>query len=108
NLVVGNSTDGGATWSVPNPAGSQIAGDDRQWNVAAEPGVVYMSYHIIASNNIQIAKSTDGGKTYVEANLTPGPGMGQAIDATHIAQALYNNELGPLVVDSHSTASPMP
>jgi hypothetical protein len=109
NLVVANSTDGGATWTdPPNPAGSQIAGNDREWMAAAEPGVVYMSYHVVLTNNIQISKSTDGGRTYALANPVPGPGAGQAIDQAHIAQALYNNELGPIVVDLHSTAVPKP
>lgn len=108
NLLSSVSTDGAVTWSPPNPAVSQVVGDDRQWMAAAEPGVVYMSYHVVLTNNIQISRSTDGGLTWVLANLTPGPGNGQAIDAAHIPQALYNNELGPIVVDMHATASPKP
>src|SRR4051812_2707917 len=109
NLLSAVSTDGGVTWTdPPNAVSSQVAGDDREWMAAAEPGVVYMSYHIVASNNIQVSKSTDSGRTWSLANPLPGPGAGQAIDAAHIAQALYNNELGPIVVDMHSTASPKP
>jgi hypothetical protein len=108
NLISSVSNDGGVTWSAPNPAVSQVVGDDRQWMAAAEPGVEYMSYHVVVTNNIQVSRSDDGGQTWVLANLTPGPGNGQAIDAAHIAQAVYNNELGPIVVDMHSTASSKP
>lgn len=100
DLTVGKSTDGGATFTVPNVVGSQIVGDDRQWNAAGEGSTVYMSYHIVETNNIAVARSTDGGQTYLFRGL--------AIDAAHIAQAIYNNELGPIVVDMHSVLSPKP
>ena len=109
NLIAAKSVDGGATWtSPPNLIASQISGNDRQWMAAAEPGVVYMSYHLLLTNNIQVSKSTDGGVTYALANPVPAPGSGQAIDLAHIAQAQYNNELGPIVVDFHSTAVTKP
>lgn len=108
NLVVAASTDGGVTFTAPNPIGSQISGNDREWMASAEPGVVYMSYHLLVTNNIQVSKSTDGGRTFALANPLPGPGRGQAIDAAHLPQALYNNELGPIVVDFHSTAATKP
>jgi hypothetical protein len=109
DLVVAASSDGGVTWTdPPNPAGSQIAGNDREWMAAGEGSVVYMSYHVVLTNNIQVSRSTDGGRTYQLANPVPGPGNGQAIDQAHIGQALYNNELGPIVVDFHSTATRKP
>ena len=97
NLTVGNSTDGGQTWSTPNPAGSQIVGTDRQWMTTATDGTIYMSYHILETNNIAVAASTDGGLTYVDRGL--------AIDPLHIAQSLYNNELGPIL---ENPRSPLP
>ena len=100
NLTVGNSTDGGQTWTTPNPLASQIVGTDRQWMVTSTDGTIYMSYHIVATNNIAVAASTDGGRTYLDRGL--------AIDVNHIAQALYNNELGPIVEDATSTLSPKP
>ena len=100
DITVGNSTDGGTTFSTPNPAGSQIVADDRQWLAAAGGNTFYMSSHIVASDNIAVSKSTDGGKTYSF--------VGVAIDSAHIAQAAYNNELGPLVVDVNSTLNPKP
>jgi hypothetical protein len=100
NLTVGNSTDGGQTWTTPNPLASQIVGTDRQWMTTATDGTVYMSYHIVATNNIAVAASTDGGLTYLDRGL--------AIDPAHIVQALYNNELGPIVEDATSLLSPKP
>ena len=99
NITVGASSDGAATFSTPNPLGSDIPMTDRQWN-AADGNTVYMSYHLVISNTIGVARSTDGGRTYTYA--------GNAVDAQHIPQTLYNNELGPIVVDTHSTASPKP
>jgi hypothetical protein len=99
NITVGASSDGAATFSTPNPLGSDIPMTDRQWN-AADGNTVYMSYHLVASNTIGVARSTDGGRTYTYA--------GNAVDLDHVAQTLYNNELGPIVVDTHSTANPKP
>ncbi len=95
NLTVGRSTDNGQTWTLANPAGSQIPLTDRQWMTAGVDGTIYMSYHIVETNNIAVAASTDGGMTYLDRGL--------AIDANHIAQALYNNMLGPIVQDRTST-----
>jgi hypothetical protein len=100
DITVGSSTDAGTTFSTPNPAGSQIVADDRQWLAAAGGNTFYMSSHIVASDNIAVSRSTDGGRTYSFVGL--------AIDNAHIAQAAYNNELGPLVVDVTSTLSPKP
>jgi hypothetical protein len=99
DLTVGASSDGGQSFSTPNPVGSDIPMVDRQWN-AADGNTVYMSYHLVLSNTIGVARSTDGGRTYTV--------VGNAVDLDHVAQTLYNNELGPIVVDTHSTASPKP
>jgi hypothetical protein len=99
DITVGASSDGAATFGPPNPLGSDIPMTDRQWN-AADGNTVYMSYHLVASNTIGVARSTDGGRTYTYA--------GNAVDVAHVAQTLYNNELGPIVVDTHSTANPKP
>ncbi|MDQ1687207.1 MAG: hypothetical protein QOK42_182 [Frankiaceae bacterium] len=109
NFVVARSLDGGTTWST-SPVGSDWVGDDRQWNAAAEGSSVYMSYHIVTTNNIQIEKSTDGGLTYHVTTfpVPTTPGNGQAIDAAHLPQANMNNELGPIVVDFSSTAAVKP
>ncbi len=95
NITVGRSTDGGATWSVPNPLASQVVLADRQWMGSDTDGTIYLSYHIVATDNIAVAASTDGGLTYVDRGL--------AIDSAHIAQATMNNMLGPVVVDTSSS-----
>jgi hypothetical protein len=112
NFVVAKSTDGGDTWQPqpPNAVGADWSLVDREWMGSDGAGTVYMSYHIVTTNNIQVEKSTDGGATYHVTTypLPTTPGSGQAIDADHIAQANMNNELGPIVVDRSSTASPKP
>jgi hypothetical protein len=100
DITVGRSTDNAQTFTTPNPAGSQIVADDRQWVAAAGGNTFYLSSHIVASDNIAVSKSTDGGQTYSFAGL--------AIDAAHLPQAAYNNELSPLVVDVTSPANPKP
>ncbi|MDX6215872.1 MAG: hypothetical protein QOG99_1456 [Frankiales bacterium] len=99
NITVGASSDGAQTFSTPNPLGSDIPMTDRQW-LASDGNTVYMSYHLVLSNTIAVAASTDGGRTYTY--------RGNAVDVDHVAQALYNNELGPIVVDTHSSANPKP
>jgi hypothetical protein len=99
NITVGASSDGAQTFSTPNPAGSDIPLTDRQW-LAADGNTVYMSYHLVVSNTIAVAASTDGGRTYTY--------RGNAVDVDHVAQSLYNNELGPIIVDTHSAANPKP
>ena len=99
NITVGASSDGAQTFSTPNPVGSDIPLVDRQW-LASDGNTVYMSYHLVLSNTIGVAASTDGGRTYTY--------RGNAVDLDHVAQTLYNNELGPIVVDTHSAANPKP
>ena len=108
NLIAQRSSDGGATFTPPNVVSSEVFGNDREWMAAGEPGVVYMTFHIPATNNIEVSKSTDGGMTFHNTAVPSSPGHGQAIDLDHIGQALMNNELGAVVVDMHSTASPKP
>ncbi len=108
NLISAKSTDGGATFTSPSLVSSEVAGNDREWMAAGEGSVVYMTFHIPATNNIEVSKSTDGGATFHNTAIPSSPGVGQAIDLDHIGQALMNNELGAVVVDMHSTASPKP
>lgn len=108
NLISQKSTDGGATFTAPSLVSSEVAGNDRQWMAAGEGSVVYMTFHIPATNNIEVSKSIDGGATFHNTAIPSAPGLGQAIDADHIGQALMNNELGAVVVDMHSTLSPKP
>jgi hypothetical protein len=108
NLISQRSTDGGATFTSPSVISSEVAGNDREWMAAGEGQVVYMTFHIPATNNITVSKSTDGGATFHNTATPATPGVGMAIDLDHIGQALMNNELGAVVVDMHSTATPKP
>src|SRR3989449_4226120 len=68
-----HSTDRGDNFSTPNVFAAAIAGDDRQWNDAIDSKTVYLAYHDIATFNIDVQRSNDGGLTYVN-------GFGEAID----------------------------
>ena len=99
DLTVNESPDGGKTLkTTPNPFGSLVPGDDRQWN-AADTGIgqVYMVVHDAGSDNIQFGSSTDGGYTYTR----PAVG-GQAIDFTAVPGAAGNNYFGEPVIDPHT------
>ena len=99
DLTVNESRDGGKTLkTTPNPFGSLVPGDDRQWN-AADTGLrqVYMVVHDAGSDNIQFGSSTDGGYTYIR----PAVG-GQAIDFTAVPGAVGNNYFGEPVVNPHT------
>jgi hypothetical protein len=70
-----NSSDRGQTFfTPPNVAASLIPVDDRQWQDAIGTSTVYLSYHDVATFNIDVQRSNDGGLTYAS-------GAGEAIDA---------------------------
>src|SRR5439155_12200680 len=69
-----HSTDRGDNFSPPNVLAALIGGDDRQWNDAIDSRTGYLVYHDIATFNIDVQRSNDGGLTYVN-------GFGEAIDA---------------------------
>src|SRR2546422_8455720 len=68
-----HSTDRGDDFSTPNVLAALIGGDDRQWNDAIDATTGYLVYHDIATFNIDVQRSNDGGLTYVN-------GFGEAID----------------------------
>ncbi len=69
-----HSTDRGDTFSAPNPVVALIPGDDRQWIDGFGGQNVYLNYHDVATFNIDVQRSNDGGFAYVD-------GFGEAIDA---------------------------
>jgi hypothetical protein len=104
NLTVNQSSDGGATFQTPaNPFGQQVFGDDRQWNAADTPlGRVYMTVHDVATDNIQISVSTDGGYTYVSNNpaISAVPGTcGETAPDSCLGAATMDNHFGNIVVN---------
>jgi len=88
SISVAASKDRGTTFSqVPVVAG--VPGDDREWVAAYGANTALLSYHDVATENIDVLRSDDGGQTYVQtARAIP--------DTDYKAQS---NELGNLVID---------
>ncbi|HVW42302.1 MAG TPA: sialidase family protein [Amycolatopsis sp.] len=93
NVAVSN--DDGATFTqTPVQAGLPL--DDREWIAAYGADTSLLSYHDIATNNIDVLRSDNGGGLY-----------------THVARVIpdsdykaADNELGNLAID-HRNASPV-
>jgi len=77
-----NSRNRGDTFfTPPNVVAALVPGDDRMWNDAPnDPSTVYISYHDVATFNIEVQRSNNGGLTYVA-------GAGEAIDAATLPAA---------------------
>jgi hypothetical protein len=92
NVAVSN--DNGKTFSqTPVQAGLPL--DDREWIAAYGADTSLLTYHDIASNNIDVLRSDNGGGLYTQIST--------AIPATDYKAG--NNELGNIVVD-HLNSSP--
>ncbi|MGH9094744.1 MAG: sialidase family protein [Acidimicrobiales bacterium] len=93
SVNVATSTDNGATFSqVPVQAGLPL--DDREWIAAYGAKTSLLSYHDIASNNIDVLRSDTGGGPYLEQTTAIPPTDYKAM----------NNELGNIVIDhNHPT-----
>ena len=90
-----NSRNRGDTFfTPPNVVAALVPGDDRMWNDAfPDASTVYLSYHDLATFNIEVQRSNNGGLTYAA-------GFGEAIDAATLPAA------GSLVpTDSGNTAA---
>src|SRR5205814_6149868 len=88
SVNVATSQDNGTSFSqVPVVAGLPV--DDREWIAAYGANTSLLTYHDIATNNIDVLRSDDGGGTYVQKS--------QAIPATDYKA--MNNELGNIVID---------
>jgi hypothetical protein len=90
-----NSRNRGDTFfTPPNVVAALVPGDDRMWNDAPnDVSTVYISYHDVATFNIEVQRSNNGGLTYVA-------GAGEAIDAATLPAA---GSLAP--TDSANTAA---
>jgi hypothetical protein len=77
-----NSRNRGDTFfTPPNVVASLVPGDDRMWNDAFnDPSTVYMNYHDVATFNIEVQRSNNGGLTYLA-------GTGEGIDAATLPTA---------------------
>lgn len=89
NVMISTSIDGGQTWTK-NPIGASVPGDDREWVAADGVSKVCLSYHDIATFNIDVNCSYNAGAAFTQ--------LGGAIDAAHAWQ-IDNNEIGNLVID---------
>lgn len=91
NVAVSN--DNGATFTqTPVQAGLPL--DDREWVAAYGPDTSLLSYHDIATDNIDVLRSDNGGALYTQvARVIP--------DTDYKAS---NNALGNLVIDHNQPA----
>ncbi len=92
NVDVSTSMDGGKTWTL-NPTSATIPGDDREWIAADQATRVCISYHDVATFNIDVNCSFNAGLTFTQ--------LGDAIDSSH-AFLINNNQIGNLMIDPNS------
>src|SRR5204862_561569 len=89
NVTVSTSQDGGQTWSK-DVLSATIPGDDREWIAADQATKVCVSYHDIATFNIDVNCSFAAGAS--------SPQLGTALDVAHAA-LIADNEIGNLAID---------
>lgn len=88
SVNVATSTDNGTTFSqTPVVAGLPV--DDREWIAAFGANTSLLSYHDIATNDIDVLRSDNGGQLYTQ--------IAQVIPETDYKA--QSNELGNLVID---------
>lgn len=88
SINVATSTDNGSTFSQ-RPAQAGLPLDDRQWIAAYGAHTSLLSFHDVATNNIDVLRSDDDGAVYTQsARAIP--------DGDYKAQS---NQLGNLVID---------
>lgn len=77
-----NSRNRGDTFfTPPNVVAALVPGDDRMWNDAVnDASTVYIAYHDLATFNINVQRSNNGGLTYTA-------GLGEAIDEATLPAA---------------------
>jgi hypothetical protein len=103
-VSVAHSTDRGDNFSPLNPLTALLAGDDRQWMDAIDSKTVYLGYHDVATFNIDVQRSGDGGVTYLN-------GFGEAIDprtfpaAGNVTPTATANLAAQIKIDHSSCAS---
>ena len=104
NLTSNVTTDGGATWkAAADSASQQTFGVDRQWQ-AVDAGLDrhYLSVHDLATSNIQMSVSIDGGYQYVQNTPAISPATNRKALTTGVlgvSTVSGGNHFGPTVVD---------
>jgi hypothetical protein len=93
SVAVATSADNGGTFSnVPVQLGVPL--DDRPWIAAYGADTSLLSFHDVATNNIDILRSDSDGAPYTQ--------ISQAIPASDFK--VSNNQHGNLVIDHRNTA----
>lgn len=92
NVDVSTSTNEGKTWKL-NPTSATIPVDDREWIAADSASKVCISYHDIATSNIDVDCSYDAGTTFTQVS--------SAFDSSHLF-LINNNMIGNLMIDPAS------
>jgi hypothetical protein len=88
SVNVATSTNNGTTFSsTPVQAGLPV--DDREWIAAFGASTSLLTFHDIATNDIDVLRSDNGGQTYTE--------ISQVIPVTDYKAS--SNELGNIVID---------
>ena len=88
SVNVATSGNNGTTFSqTPVQAGLPV--DDREWIAAFGANTSLLTYHDIATNDIDVLRSDNGGQVYTQ--------IAQVIPVTNYKA--QNNELGNLVID---------
>jgi hypothetical protein len=93
SVAVANSSNNGQTF-VNTPVQSGVPVDDRPWIAASGANASLLTYHDIATNDIDVLRSDNGGLNYAQ--------ISQAIPPTDYKAS--NNELGNIVIDHRNTA----
>jgi hypothetical protein len=88
SVNVATSTDNGTTF-LQTPVQGGLPVDDREWIAAFGAQTSLLSYHDIASNDIDVLRSDNGGQLYTQ--------IAQVIPETDYKA--QTNELGNLVID---------
>jgi hypothetical protein len=93
SVNVSTSHDGGSTFNqVPVVAGLPL--DDREWIASFGANTALLTYHDIATDNIDVLRSDDGGQTFVQQSRVIPDSDFKAMDNQH----------GNLVIDHRNPA----
>ncbi len=91
SINVAVSNDNGATFTQ-TPVQGSVPVDDREWVAAYGANTSLLSYHDIATSNIDVLRSDNGGAAYTQ--------LSRVIPDTDYKAS--NNELGNLVIDHNN------
>ena len=104
NLTSNVTTDAGATFkTAANNASQQVFGVDRQWQASDDQlGRHYLTVHDLATDNIQVSVSTDGGYQFVQNTPAINPATNAAAlsyGPVTLTALSHSNHFGALVVN---------